>query len=83
MELLEEHQIKNRTYITSGILWLISSVLGAVALLAGRRVILNTLMRFFGGSSGPTGPNPGPLLNILVSFPLVFLAIASIMGGFE
>jgi hypothetical protein len=83
MELLEEHQIKNQTYITSGILWLLSSVLGVISLLAGRRAVLSTFMRFFQGSVSRSGADPGALLNILVSFPLVFLAIGIIIGGFE
>ncbi len=82
MDLMQEHQKQSRQYIISGALWLFTTVLGIIALLAGRRAILSTLMRFF--MSGPQSTqNPNAFMNILVSFPLTFLAIAIIIGGFE
>jgi len=83
MELLQEHKKQTRHYIFSGALWLLSSILGSVALLAGRRLIISTIGRFFTAGSQTTGQDAYSLLNILVSFPLVFLAVAIIIGGFE
>ena len=83
MELLEEHQQKTKETIITGVLWLMTAVLGVIGALAGRRVILVTYGRFFPGNLLEASANPLALMNILVTLPLAFLAIAIIIGGFE
>ena len=83
MDLLEEHQKKTRETILTGVIWLLTSVLGVLAALAGRSVILVTYGRFFPGTIQEASSNPLSILNILVTLPLAFLAIAIIIGGFE
>jgi len=83
MELLEEHRQKTKETIITGVLWLLTAVLGVIAALAGRRVILATYGRFFPGNLVEASENPLALMNILVTLPLAFLAIAIIIGGFE
>jgi hypothetical protein len=83
MDLLEEHQRKTKESVITAALWLLTAVLGVAAALVGRRVILVTYGRFFPGTIQEASANPLSFLNILVTLPLAFLAIAIIIGGFE
>jgi hypothetical protein len=68
--------------ILTGILWLVTVILGAISFFAGRRLLLDTYNRFF--PPDPTTSQSGlSLINILVSFPLAMMVIAIIIGGFE
>lgn len=83
MELLEERKGKIWTYVLAGVMYLITATLGVISFFAGRRIVLSTISRFGAGGSQTTAQNPFSLFNILVSFPLAFLVIAIIIGGFE
>ena len=83
MELLEERKGKTWTYVLTGGLYLITAILGVISFFAGRRIILGTISRFGAGGTDTTAQDPFSLFNIMVSFPLAFLVIAIIIGGFE
>ncbi len=83
MDYLREQQKKTRLYLYSSLLWLLTSLLGVIAFLAGRRVILSTFSRFFPGQAATSAQNAFSLLNILITLPLSFLMIVVIIGGFE
>jgi hypothetical protein len=83
MDLLEERKQNTLTYVFTGVLYLITVTLSVISFLAGRRIVLSTLSRFGAGGSQTTAQNPLSLFSILVSFPLAFLVIAIIIGGFE
>jgi uncharacterized membrane protein HdeD (DUF308 family) len=83
MELPEKQKTNTWIYVLTGVLYLITAVLGIMSFLAGRRTVLSTLSRFGAGGSQNTAQNPFSLFNILVSFPLAFLVIAIVIGGFE
>jgi hypothetical protein len=72
-----------RKALLFGSIWLSTTILAVISFLAGRRVVLGTLSRFFASGSSEIGPDPSSLMNILVSFTLAFLGIAVIIGGFE
>jgi len=83
MDLLEEHQQKTEETIITAVIWLLTSILGVLAALAGRSILLVTYGRFFPERVQEATSNPLSILNILITFPLAFLAIAIIIGGFE
>ena len=83
MDLLEENQKKTKAYVISALIWLVTAILGVFSFFAGRRIFMDTLSRFFQGNLASSTQNPTSLFNILVSFPMLFLAIAIIIGGFE
>lgn len=83
MDLLEEHQKKTKETVIAAALWLLTAVLGVAGSLAGRQVILVTYGRFYPGTIQEASQNPLSFLNILITLPLAFLAIAIIIGGFE
>jgi hypothetical protein len=83
MEALDKQKTKTWDYVLTAVLYLITSVLSVMSFFAGRRIVLSTLSRFGAGGSQTTAQNPFSLFNILVSFPLAFLVIAIIIGGFE
>ena len=74
---------KTRQGILTGILWLLTVVLGVLSFFSGRRVILETHSRFTAGEIPMVGDSGFSLMNILVSFVLAFLVIAIVIGGFE
>jgi hypothetical protein len=74
---------KTRQGIITGTLWLVTVVLGVLSFFAGRRVFLDTYSRLFPGYLAPESRDGLSLMNILISFPLAFLVIAIIIGGFE
>jgi hypothetical protein len=82
MEEFTPTKIKTQQAILTGILWLVTVILGVVSFFAGRRVLLDTYNRFF-PAAPTTGQNGFSLVNILVSFPLAMMVIAIIIGGFE
>jgi len=83
MDLLEKPKGLTWTYVLTGGLYLLTAVLGVFSFFAGRRIVLSTLSRFGSGGPQSTSQDPFSLFNILVSFPLAFLVIAIIIGGFE
>lgn len=83
MELFEEHKIKSKAFIFTVAVWLLTSILGVLAFLSGRRIFIDTFTRFFSGSFQATSQDPLSFLNIMASLPLSFLMIAIIIGGFE
>jgi len=83
MELLDQHKRKTKAFVFSVALWLLTSVLSVVTFIAGRRIFIDTFTRFFSGSFQDTSQDPLSFLNIMASFPLAFLLIAIIIGGFE
>jgi hypothetical protein len=83
MEVLEKKKVETSKAILTGALWLITVLLSILTFLSGRRVILDTYSRFFSGGIQTPERSSLSLLNILVSFPLGFLVIAIVIGGFE
>jgi hypothetical protein len=82
MDDITNTKAKTQQAILTGILWLVTVILGAVAFFAGRRMLLDTYNRFF--PPDPTTAQSGfSFMNILVSFPLAMMVIAIIIGGFE
>lgn len=86
MDEFENIKQKTQQSILTGVLWLVTVILGALSFFAGRRMVLSTFSRFTylspaGGAQ--TGQDAYSLVNILVSFPLAILVIAIIIGGFE
>jgi hypothetical protein len=74
---------KTQQAILTGILWLVTVILGAVSFFAGRRMLMDTYNRFFPTVTKTTSQSGLSLINILVSFPLAMMVIAIIIGGFE
>ena len=77
---------KTQQNILTGVLWLITAVLGAFSFFAGRRMVMSTFSRFFSlapAGGAQTGRDAYSMMNILISFPLAFLVIAIVIGGFE
>ena len=77
-----EQARKSRKYAAAIGLYLLTAVLGVVAYLAARRIVLGTHARIF-----PIDPISGTgslqFVNIITSMVLVFPLIAIIIGGFE
>jgi hypothetical protein len=65
--------------------WLLTAVLGVLAFMAGRSIIVRTYTRFFPWDAWKVQSGQGglSLINILISLPLAMLVIAIIIGGFE
>ena len=83
---MDEHmntKRKTQQVLLTGTLWLVTTILAGLSFFAGRRIVLNTLDRFFSSALSETGPDGYSLMNILVSFTLAFLFIAIVIGGFE
>jgi hypothetical protein len=83
MDYLEDQKTKPWINILAGSLYLLTVGLGILTFFSGRRMVLSTLSRFGAGGSQTTSQDPFSLFNILISFPLLFLVIAIIIGGFE
>ncbi len=83
MNKLDQKKQKTPTYILAIALYLFTVVLAALSFLAGRRIVLTTLSRFGAGGTQSSSQNPFSFFNIMVSFPLAFLVIAIVIGGFE
>lgn len=66
-------------------LWFLSSVLSVLAFIAGREAIIRSYTRFFPWDAErfATGQGSLSMVNIAVAFPLAFLVIAIVIGGFE
>ena len=83
MEETIDIRTKTRKAVVSGVLWLVTVVLGVLAALAGRRLALDTHSRFFPGGTRTLGTSAYSLMNIIVSLTMAFLVIAIVIGGFE
>ncbi len=77
-----EEAKKSRKYAAAIGLYILTCVLGVIAYLAARRIVLSTHTRIF-----PINPLSGTgsinFVNIITSMVLVFPLIAIIIGGFE
>ena len=85
MEEYLKPQQKPGVYIPAYTLWLFTAALSVLVFIAGREMILRTYTRFFPWEAWRLQAGQGSLslINILVSFPLAFLVIAIVIGGFE
>lgn len=83
MDDLETRKHKTQQAILTGILWILTVILGALSFLSGRRLVLDTFSRFFSGGVRTVERSGLSLLNIMISLPLAFLVIAIVIGGFE
>ena len=79
---LFEKAKKSRNHAAAIGLYILPSLLGVLAYLAARRIVISPHTRIFPGDP-QAGSGSLQLVNIIISMILVFPLIAIIIGGFE
>ena len=73
---------KSRTYAAAIVLYILTVVMGVMAYMAARRIVLDHHVRIFPGDP-VTGSGSLQLVNLITSLSLVIPLIVVIIGGFE